>query len=198
MTYRVQLTAQAEADIDRIFDWLFQRSPEGARRWYEAFWESAERLKSNPLSMRTCPRRRWLPGGSSPDALQDEAGPNLPCLVCDSRGQRAYPLRPRAGRAARAAGRHRAWKYGLIDRECSVATKGQNPNNASLAYLSCGRRQALYWGHPQSSKLWVATSAPTENRKPDQTPQSRPLNFSVSVQWCCSTDCASSWTRRTR
>ena len=29
MTYRVQLTAQAEADIDRIFDWLFQRSPEG-------------------------------------------------------------------------------------------------------------------------------------------------------------------------
>ena len=44
MTYRVQLTAQAKADIDRIFDWLFQRSPEGARRWYEAFWESAEWL----------------------------------------------------------------------------------------------------------------------------------------------------------
>jgi plasmid stabilization system protein ParE len=31
MTYRVEPAAQAEADIDRIFAWLSQRSPEGAR-----------------------------------------------------------------------------------------------------------------------------------------------------------------------
>lgn len=49
MTYRVQPTAQAEADIDRIFAWLSERSPEGARRWYESFWDSAERLKTMPL-----------------------------------------------------------------------------------------------------------------------------------------------------
>jgi len=61
MTYRVHLTAQAEADIDRIFDWLFQRSPEGARRWYEAFWESAERLKSNPLSSALAPEDDGFP-----------------------------------------------------------------------------------------------------------------------------------------
>jgi plasmid stabilization system protein ParE len=50
MTYRVQTTAQAEADIERIFEWLSRRSLEGARRWYQAFWHSAERLKTFPLS----------------------------------------------------------------------------------------------------------------------------------------------------
>jgi plasmid stabilization system protein ParE len=45
MTYRVQLAGQAEADIDRIFVWLFERSLDGASRRYEAFWEAAERLK---------------------------------------------------------------------------------------------------------------------------------------------------------
>ena len=55
MTYRVQPTAQAEADIDRIFAWLSERSPEGARRWYESFWDSAERLKTMPLSCGLAP-----------------------------------------------------------------------------------------------------------------------------------------------
>ena len=55
MTYRVQPTAQAEADIDRIFAWLSERSPEGARRWYEAFWDAAERLKKAPLSCGIAP-----------------------------------------------------------------------------------------------------------------------------------------------
>jgi plasmid stabilization system protein ParE len=55
MTYRVQLTAQAEADIDRIFLWLSERSLDGAWRWYEAFWESTERLKSFPFSCGLAP-----------------------------------------------------------------------------------------------------------------------------------------------
>jgi len=55
MTYRVQPTAQAEADIDRIFAWLSERSPDGARRWYESFWDSAERLKSSPQSFALAP-----------------------------------------------------------------------------------------------------------------------------------------------
>jgi plasmid stabilization system protein ParE len=61
MTYRVQPTAQAEADIDRIFDWLHRRSPDGARRWYEAFWDSAERLKSFPQSCGLAPESRDFP-----------------------------------------------------------------------------------------------------------------------------------------
>jgi plasmid stabilization system protein ParE len=61
MTYHVQPTAQAEADIDRIFNWLFDRSPEGARRWYETFWDSAERLKSLPLSCGVAPESDDFP-----------------------------------------------------------------------------------------------------------------------------------------
>jgi plasmid stabilization system protein ParE len=48
MIYRVELTARAEADIDRIFAWLSERSQEGADRWYESFWNSAARLKTLP------------------------------------------------------------------------------------------------------------------------------------------------------
>lgn len=55
MTYRVQPTAQAEADIERIFAWLSQRSPEGAARWYESFWNAAERLKTMPHSCGLAP-----------------------------------------------------------------------------------------------------------------------------------------------
>jgi ParE toxin of type II toxin-antitoxin system, parDE len=86
MTYRVQLTAQAEADIDRIFDWLFQRSPEGARRWYEAFWESAERLKSNPLSSAVVPGR---PIGATP-IVPNYGWPLLRCRESDEGGCRTW------------------------------------------------------------------------------------------------------------
>jgi plasmid stabilization system protein ParE len=50
MTYRIQPSAQAEADIDRIFNWLSQRSPDGAARWYESFRDATERLKQFPQS----------------------------------------------------------------------------------------------------------------------------------------------------
>ena len=39
MSYRIQPSAQAEEDIERIFDWLSKRSPDGAARWYESFWD---------------------------------------------------------------------------------------------------------------------------------------------------------------
>jgi hypothetical protein len=50
MTYRIQPSAQAEADIDRFFNWLSERSPDGAVRWYESFWNAMERLKNFPRS----------------------------------------------------------------------------------------------------------------------------------------------------
>jgi toxin ParE1/3/4 len=55
MTYRVELTAQAEADIERIYAWLSEKSQDGARRWYESFWNSAERLKTFPVSCGLAP-----------------------------------------------------------------------------------------------------------------------------------------------
>lgn len=48
MTYQVEITAQAETEIDRIFIWLSSRSPQGAQRWYESFWTAVERLRNSP------------------------------------------------------------------------------------------------------------------------------------------------------
>jgi plasmid stabilization system protein ParE len=55
MTYRVELTGQAEADIDRIFVWLSERSPEGARRWYESFRVATDRLTTAPHARALAP-----------------------------------------------------------------------------------------------------------------------------------------------
>jgi plasmid stabilization system protein ParE len=48
MSFRIHTSAQAEADIERIFTWLAARSPQGAARWYESFWDAAERLSEFP------------------------------------------------------------------------------------------------------------------------------------------------------
>jgi plasmid stabilization system protein ParE len=53
MTYRIMPSDRAESDLARIYDWLAARSPGGAARWYEAFWDATERLMEYPYS---CPR----------------------------------------------------------------------------------------------------------------------------------------------
>jgi plasmid stabilization system protein ParE len=61
MSYRIQPSAQAEADIDRIFHWLSQRSPDGAARWYESFWDATQRLKNFPQSCSLAPESHRFP-----------------------------------------------------------------------------------------------------------------------------------------
>jgi len=36
-------------DVDRIYSWIAERSPDGARRWWVALVEIQERLRLNPL-----------------------------------------------------------------------------------------------------------------------------------------------------
>lgn len=47
---RLRILPRAEADITHIYEWVFDRSPEGARRWYFAFEQAARAVVSNPLS----------------------------------------------------------------------------------------------------------------------------------------------------
>jgi plasmid stabilization system protein ParE len=35
MSYRVVVLARARLDVDVIYDWIADRSPEGAQRWLE-------------------------------------------------------------------------------------------------------------------------------------------------------------------
>jgi plasmid stabilization system protein ParE len=58
MTYNAQSTARAEADVDHIYQWIFERSEEGAVRWYNAYCEAAERLRSSPLACGIAPESK--------------------------------------------------------------------------------------------------------------------------------------------
>jgi plasmid stabilization system protein ParE len=61
MTYRIEPTAQAVGDIERIFDWLSARSLDGATRWYESFWDATERLEHFPRSCALAAESSKLP-----------------------------------------------------------------------------------------------------------------------------------------
>jgi len=46
----VRIFSQARNDVDRIFDWLRQRSPQGAATWYAAFVRAVGKIEANPES----------------------------------------------------------------------------------------------------------------------------------------------------
>jgi plasmid stabilization system protein ParE len=48
--FTVRILATAQRDADRIFDWIKDRSPEGALRWYDAFLAAADGLSMNPFT----------------------------------------------------------------------------------------------------------------------------------------------------
>jgi plasmid stabilization system protein ParE len=51
MSFRVELTAEAYADLDRLMAWLEERlSLEAANQLSERFYEALSRLESHPLS----------------------------------------------------------------------------------------------------------------------------------------------------
>ena len=50
MKYNVSTLPRAEFDAQHIYDWIKERSPEGAIRWWESFEAAYTRLERNPLS----------------------------------------------------------------------------------------------------------------------------------------------------
>lgn len=45
MKYSVIVMPEAERNLDIIYDWIAERSPEGARKWYQAYRDAIERLE---------------------------------------------------------------------------------------------------------------------------------------------------------
>lgn len=112
MSYRIEPTTQAFADVERIYDWLSQRSADGATRWYEPFRDATERLKHFPASCALAARASYLArhveGEVSPwSILQIRARLRPP----------AYPIRP--GRAAIRRGLVLTLPYGSYPRSSS-------------------------------------------------------------------------------
>jgi toxin ParE1/3/4 len=55
MTFRVIITARAEAQLNAATDWIAERSPQAALSWYNAFVRKLKSLGQNPLR---CERAR--------------------------------------------------------------------------------------------------------------------------------------------
>jgi plasmid stabilization system protein ParE len=50
MRYSVRTLPRAEFDAQQIYDWIHERAPEGALRWWQAFEDACKSLKRNPLA----------------------------------------------------------------------------------------------------------------------------------------------------
>ena len=49
MSYSVRILPRAENDLERMYDYISTRSPEGAERWLAAFEVAIGRLKVSPF-----------------------------------------------------------------------------------------------------------------------------------------------------
>jgi plasmid stabilization system protein ParE len=47
MRFAISITQQAKQDAPIIYDWIAERAPRGAERWYEAFQNALDRLESD-------------------------------------------------------------------------------------------------------------------------------------------------------
>jgi plasmid stabilization system protein ParE len=48
MPYTVRALSAAKTDAQRIYDWIHDRSPDGANRWWAAFCEACRSLERSP------------------------------------------------------------------------------------------------------------------------------------------------------
>lgn len=60
MPFTVLLLRQAQADVDRIYEWLSKRSPSGAERWYAAFAACIADIRRDAQSCAPAPEARRL------------------------------------------------------------------------------------------------------------------------------------------
>ncbi len=55
MSHSLRILRRAAADVEDIFEWIDERSPEGALSWLASFENAAERLLTNPNAWPNAP-----------------------------------------------------------------------------------------------------------------------------------------------
>ncbi len=58
MTYDLRILARAREDVQEIYDWIAERSPEGAQRWLDRFEEATTALQTNPFLAPLAPESK--------------------------------------------------------------------------------------------------------------------------------------------
>ena|SRR5438445_618900 len=61
MTFRVIITARAEAQLKAATDWIAERSPQAALSWYNAFIRKLKTLAQNPLRCQRAKESKLFP-----------------------------------------------------------------------------------------------------------------------------------------
>lgn len=61
MKYGVILQPKARQDLDNACDWIHQRSPRGAARWYAGFIDALRTLETHPLRCGLAPENDDFP-----------------------------------------------------------------------------------------------------------------------------------------
>jgi plasmid stabilization system protein ParE len=59
MTYRIILQPAAEADVERIVDYLFERSPDGAVAWCKVWDKLLAELRQRPETFALAPESSY-------------------------------------------------------------------------------------------------------------------------------------------
>jgi plasmid stabilization system protein ParE len=60
MPYTVRLLPRADFDAQQIYDWINERSPDGAMRWSQAFLDACEMLAHHPTSYGLAPEAQLI------------------------------------------------------------------------------------------------------------------------------------------
>lgn len=60
MNRSIRVSVRADADVNAIYEWLAERSPEGAIRWYEAFLDAVQPLQHRAESYALAPEAAHL------------------------------------------------------------------------------------------------------------------------------------------
>ncbi len=63
MAYKIELADRAKRDASEIYEWIADRSPEGADRWYGALLDAANSLTMDPERCGVAYEAEDLPAG---------------------------------------------------------------------------------------------------------------------------------------
>jgi plasmid stabilization system protein ParE len=62
MTRRLKIFPRAEQDAQKIFDWIHERSAQGAHHWFSALESAVEKVRRDPQIFALAPESRFVPG----------------------------------------------------------------------------------------------------------------------------------------
>ena len=83
MSFKVVLLARARQDVQQIYEWLAEQSPDGAARWFNAFTSALESLEQDPASCSLAPEDEFVDRTIRERNLQDAARPAVPGALHD-------------------------------------------------------------------------------------------------------------------